>query len=262
MKKVLIAVIAVVLLAAGFSAVYKSSKVYLENKQKTEFIQNATAYLEQKYGIKIADCIDYFPGDVSYHAPAFGIDGGYFTNAAMEGTFVDSTGKQIVCVSRDGNLSDDYETDTLYRNFDDYLSEKLGVDVKYVMFDNCGEEVIYTDGWDNYVDKSVDLFLEKSTKRYAVLDAQIFFDDLLKYFDAGNMNIYALENADITRDALMQNTEAFKDKTDLNGVYVYIYDADTNLTPSGKVFDTNYLYKYNYWVICNETGIRMLENEK
>lgn len=279
MKKVLIAVIAVVVLIAGLNAVHKTSKIYLENKQKTEFIQNATSYLEQKYGIKIADCIDYFPGDVSYHAPAFGIDGGYFTNSAMKGTFVDSTGKEIICVCRNGILSDDYEEYELFKNFYDYLSEKLGVDVKYVSFDNCGEEVVYTDGWDNYVDKDVYLFLEKSTKRYANMDADIFFKDLLDYFDGGNMNIYALENKATSRDMLMENTERFWNLTDLNGVYVNMYDENTDLGPDldtdadsakiandGKILykgiDGKYLFRENYYVICNSTGTRIQENDK
>ena len=261
MKKVLIAVAGIIFLVILFNAAHKTSKTYLENKQKTEFMESATAYLEQKYGIKIESCTDYFPGDISYHAPALGIDGGYFSNAAMHGTFIDSTGKEIKCTSRDGNLSDDYEEDILYKNFYDCLSEKLGVEVKYVSFDNCGHEVVYVDGNENYVDKNIYLFLEKSTKRYANMNVEIFFNDLLGYFDSGNMNIYALET-DETQDNLMQNTETFKNGTDLNGVYVYMYDKNTNLTPEGKVFDTNYLYKYKYWVICNETGTRILENER
>ena len=270
MKKILIAIFVIIILAVGFFAVQRTSTTYLKNKEKETFIQSATAYLEQRYNIKITECIDYSPADIGYHAPALGIDGGYFTNAAEHGTFVDSTGKKIVCTCRNGILSDDYKLEELYKNFYEYISAKLGIDVKYIGFDNCGYETVYVDNWDNEVGKDIDLFLEHNEKDYPNLDADIFFTDLLNYFDEGNMNIYAYINEGTDQEMLMENTERFWNGTDLHGVYVHIYDKSIDLdirrTPDNTMYSpimaSDYLYKYDYYVICNYTGTRIQENDK
>ena len=269
MKKILILITVIVLTIVGFSVLRKSSEKYIKDKQKEEFIQNATAYLEQKYNIKITDCAKYYPSDIGYHDAM--LDGGYFTYSAEGGIFIDSSGSEIRCTNRNGNLTDDYEEEKLYKNFYGYVSEKLGVDVKYIRFDNCGQEVVYNNYTDHYVNKNIYLFLERSTVRYAAMDPEVFFNDLLGYFDEGDMNIYALENENTNREQLLQNTENFKNGTDLDAVYISVYPQNTDLrrkddnSQSDILYNginSNYLYEYDYYVICNGTGTRMATKEE
>ena len=267
MKKFFTVVFLAVILIICFSALGSYLTKYYENKEKNRFIQTASSYLEQKYGIKITDCTHYSEGDIGYHSPSIPLDGGYFSYAPRYVELVDSTGKKITCIDRNGNLSDDYELDKLYKNFYDYLSDELGVSVQLVTFDNCGQETVYNNYNNHYVNKNESLFLERSTKRYANMDAKIFFNDLLGYFDGGSMNIYALENDGITQEQLMQNTELFKNGTDLDGVYVHMYDKDKDFnirysTMYTAYSESDYMYNDKYYVICNETGTRIQVNEK
>ena len=267
MKKVFKIILFAVILLICFSALAGFLTKYYENNEKNKFIQTASSYLEQKYGIKITDCTYYSEGDIGYHSPQIPLDGGYFSYAPRYVELIDSTGKKITCIDRNGNLSDDYELEKLYKNFYEYLSKELGVSVQLVTFDNCGQEKVYNNNNDHYVDKDLSLFLECSTKRYANMDAKIFFNDLLGYFDGGSMNIYALENDGITQEQLMQNTELFKSGTDLDGVYVYMYDKNTDFNTQYSTMyipysELDYMYNEKYYVICNETGTRIQVNEK
>ena len=267
MKKVLKVILLAVILLICFSNFAGFLTKYYEKKERNMFIQTASSYLEQKYGIKITDCTHYSNADIGYHAPGIPLDGGHFSYAPRYVELIDSTGKKITCIDRNGNLSDDYELEKLYKSFYEYLSKELGVSVQLVTFDNCGQEKVHNNYNDHYVNKDLSLFLECSTKRYANMDAKIFFNDLLDYFDGGNMNIYALENDDITQEQLMQNTELFKSGTDLDGVYVYMYDKNTDFNTQYSTMyrpysELDYMYNEKYYVICNYTGTRIQVNEK
>ena len=107
MKKFFTVVFLAVILIICFSALGSYLTKYYENKEKNRFIQTASSYLEQKYGIKITDCTHYSEGDIGYHSPSIPLDGGYFSYAPRYVELVDSTGKKITCIDRNGNLSDD-----------------------------------------------------------------------------------------------------------------------------------------------------------
>ena len=276
MKKIVkiltVIVIAVTGLVIADRLLNKDNRLFMTNK--SSFISNAENYLEQKYGIQIEECTYYNEGREGYEPPAFGIDGGYVYSTPQFGIFTDITGKEIVCVNKDGNLSDDYELDELYGLLYEYLSDKLSVDVRHISFTNCGYET-NSDG--DKIKKNIGMFIERDKNRYTKQNIDVFVGGLFNYLNNSDISIHAYENPDTSDELLFENAERLKDGSPLGAVYIYLYDKNKQLKTKRldnvtgpqtiddgdlyKVYLESGLYDYDTMIICNNTGTRSIDKD-
>ncbi|MBQ6554573.1 MAG: hypothetical protein IJR45_08075 [Firmicutes bacterium] len=231
------------------------------------FISKAEKYLENKYNINITKCTYYNKGRNEYAPPALGIDGGYYYTTPQFGIFETDSGKEIVCVRKLGIYSDDYELENLYSMYYKHLSDELGVDVRFVRFND------FRSG-DN---RNIGMFLETDTNRYDESTINNFVDNFYNYMKAGGqleITVCAEENPGLPREKLLDAIEKYKAANQLDGLYVHIYDEDIKVVrpdflngtiDDGDMYlmymDSSQLYSYKYKVICNYTGTRISENE-